>query len=120
MKKVVVIISASVVIFVLITSALSASMSEETPNHTEWIAKILKDIQTIKVGTSRKQLLEKFTTEGGLFSRTWRTYGYRECPLIKVNVEFEPVGAPEEKHKESHDDKIIKISKPYLEETILD
>jgi hypothetical protein len=47
------------------------------------------------------------------------TYVYRECPLIKVNVEFEPVGAAGQQ-KESPDDKITKISKPYLEEMVLD
>src|SRR2546423_14294145 len=120
MKKIVLIVSAMVVLLVIIASAMTAPMSSKTLNNTEWVAKTLKEIQTIKVGMTRKELLEKFTTEGGLSSRTWRTYVYRECPLIKVDVELEPVGASEEKRKESPDDKIIKISKPYLEETVLD
>lgn len=120
MRKVVLILSAMVVTFAIITSVLTAPMSSKTSNNTEWIARTLKEIQTIKVGMTRKELLAKFTTEGGFSSRTWQKYVYRECPLIKVDVEFEAVGASEDKMKESPDDKITKISKPYLEETILD
>jgi hypothetical protein len=113
------IVSAVVVIFVIIASAMTAPMSSKTSNNTEWLTKTLKEIQTIKVGMTRKELLEKFTAEGGFSSRAWRTYAYRECTLIKVDVEFEPAGASEPQ-KENPDDKITKISKPYLEQTVLD
>ena len=63
--------------------------------HTEWIAKSLKEIETVKVGMTRGDLLKVFTEEGGISTRTWRRYVYRECRDIKVDVEFEPIGATE-------------------------
>jgi hypothetical protein len=39
--------------------------------HTRWVSKSLREIQTIKIGMTRGQLTKAFTTEGGLSSRTW-------------------------------------------------
>jgi hypothetical protein len=95
-------------------------------DHTEWIARSLKEMQTIKVGMTRRDLLMVFTTEGGLSTRTGRIYVYRECPNIKVDVEFNPVGPPggtgteEISPMESADDVITRISRPYLARSILD
>jgi len=64
---------------------------------------------------SRKELLKVFKIEGGISTRTSRRYVYRECRYIKVDVEFEPVEAKEDKSTEYPSDRIIKISKPFLE-----
>ena len=69
---------------------------------------------------TRAELLTVFNEEGGLSTRTWRRYAYRDCPYIKVDVEFEVVGEPIAGLSESPKDKIIKISKPFLERMILD
>ena len=45
-------------------------------------------------GMTRADLLKVFTTEGGLSTGLNRTYVYRECQYIKVDVDFEPVGRP--------------------------
>lgn len=87
---------------------------------TELVALWLKEIQTIKGGMTRKQLLEAFTTEGGLSSRTWRTYVYRRCPYIKVDVEFKPVRSESDKFSEMPEDLITRISRPYLQWPIMD
>ena len=86
----------------------------------EFVALWLKEIQTIKVGMTRKQLLEAFTTEGGLSSRTWRTYVYRRCPYIKVDVDFKPVGNENDQLGQKPEDVITKISRPYLQWPIMD
>ena len=83
--------------------------------HTKWIAKSLMEMQTIKVGMTRAQLLKVFTTEGGVSSRQWRRYVYRECPYIKVDVQFRPVGKSNYPHAQSRNDVITKISQPFLE-----
>ena len=83
-------------------------------------------MQKIKVGMTREDLLKVFTTEGGLFTDLNRTYVYRECPYIKVDVEFEPAGSPARDADgrvtlvEANEDVIKNISKPYLEWMILD
>lgn len=88
---------------------------------TKWIAKSLSEMQTVKVGMTRAQLTKVFTTEGGLSAREWRRYVYRECSYIKVDVEFKPVGTSKKyPHAESRNDVITKISKPFLEWSIMD
>jgi RNA polymerase sigma factor (sigma-70 family) len=87
---------------------------------TAWIEKSLKEMQTVTVGTTREELLKVFTTEGGLSSRLHQTFVYRECPYIKVDVEFKPIEEPNKKLKANPKDTIIKISKPYLEWSIGD
>jgi hypothetical protein len=98
----------------------SASKSQPADEHTEWIARSLKEIETVKVGMTRADLQRVFKEEGGLSTRTWRRYVYRDCPYIKVDVEFEPVGEPQNRTSQDPGDKITKISKPFLEWSILD
>ena len=110
---------------VLIAATFSATPRSQTHqgelSHTEWVAQSLKEIETIKVGMTRADLLKVFAEEGGLSTRTWRQYAYRKCPYIKVAVEFEPVGEKEPSvFAENSKDKITKISKPFIEWQILD
>ncbi len=88
--------------------------------HSEWVARSLSAIQNLKVGMTRRDLLKLFTVEGGQSNRTSRTYVFRECPYIKVDVGFEPVGAPQDKLKENMEDRIVRVSKPYLEQSVID
>ena len=118
-------ITASLVL-VLTVSILVAQSPQKSQGQTEWIADSLKEMQKIKVGMTRADLLKVFTTEGGLSSGLRRTFVYRECPYIKVDVEFEPVGRPARDADgrvtivEADEDVISKISKPYLEWMIID
>lgn len=111
----------AVTILAAIVICFSGVLAQQ-PNgakHTEWVEGVLKDIQTVKVGMTRGQMLKIFDEEGGLSTRIWRTYVYRDCPYIKVDFEFEPRGNPKS-HSEFPADVIIKISKPYLEYEIVD
>lgn len=118
-------ITASLVL-VLTVSILPAQSPQKSQGQTEWIAESLKEMQKIKVGMTRADLLKVFTTEGGLSSSLHRTFVYRECPYIKVDVEFEPVGRPARDTDgrvtlvEADEDVISKISKPYLEWMVID
>lgn len=84
---------------------------------TLWIDKVLREISTIRAGMSRKDLLKVFREEGGLSTRTQRTYVFRECPYIKVDAVFSAVGGG---LSESDEDKLISISRPYLAYSIMD
>ena len=116
------------VLFALVVSvsALSLKHSQRAQQPTEWIAKSLKEMEQLKPGMTRADLLKVFTTEGCLSTGLNRTYVYRECPYIKVDVEFEPVGRPARDAEgrvtlvEADEDVIKKVSKPYLEWSILD
>jgi hypothetical protein len=93
-----------------------AAQSQIDWRHTRWIDGTLRSIQKVKVGIERFELLEVFTEEGGIATTSQRMYVYRQCPLIKVDVEF----AASSRGKELPTDKIVKISRPYLEWTHTD
>jgi hypothetical protein len=93
---------------------------------TEWIAKSLKEIETIKVNMTRRDLMRVFTEEGGLSTRLYQNFVYRRCPFIKVHVEFRAAGRTS-KDKDGRfralsdeRDLIKSISKPFLEWSIGD
>ena len=104
----------------LITSTLYAEDIKFDQDLTQKIQKIIENINTIKPGMTRADLLKIFTTEGGLSTHTWRRYVYQSCPYIKVDVEFKPAGNIAETLQESSDDIIVKISQPFLEFSIYD
>jgi hypothetical protein len=69
---------------------------------------------------TREGLLKVFKEEGTLSTRTRRRSIYRECPTIKVDVEFEPLEAGEEPLTEYPSDRITKISRPFQKWPITD
>jgi hypothetical protein len=82
---------------------------------TAWIAKLLRQIETIQPGMKRKDLPPTLTTEGGMSTRDQQTYVSSECPYIKVNVRFRPVGKGPWLLNGSPEDIIESMSKPYLD-----
>jgi len=126
MRKFALVAVASLFALVISVSALSVRSSQGSQEQTEWIAKSLKEMEKIKVGMTRTDLLKVFTTEGGLSTGLNRKYVYRQCLYIKVDVVFEPIGRPARDAQgrvtliEADDDMIKEISKPYLEWEILD
>src|SRR6266513_3414081 len=52
--------------------------------HTQWVGNVLAWIATIKLGMTRSDLLRVFTTEGGLSTRTHRTYVLKQFRLSKL------------------------------------
>jgi hypothetical protein len=98
--------------------------SQIDQEHTKWIDHVMRTISTIKPGMTRKDLLGMLTGEGGISTRTQRRYVYKHCPYIKLDVEFSPTEQPDDagqaEYYESPDDKIVKISRPYLEYSIMD
>lgn len=83
--------------FSLTSSSLCAAAESQSFSQTEhaaWLARVLEQMLTIKPGMTRSQLLEVFTTEGGIYTGLHRKFVSRECPFIKVDVRFEAVGRP--------------------------
>ena len=96
------------------------SRNVATDEHTQWIAQSIVEIQHVKAGMTREELLKTFTTEGGISNRLHRVYVYRGCPYIKVKVEFSPIGKAGNFIDEKLEDKIKSISEPFLQFTISD
>jgi hypothetical protein len=116
---------ASLVVLAACSSPPKARDSD-TPDHVAWVVGALKQMQTVRPGMTRANLVEVFRTEGGLFTGLRRTYAYRGCPYVKVDVEFQAVGRPPRDQEgrvtlvEAPNDVIASISKPYLEWSITD
>ena len=113
----------------LFAAALGVSVSsqahafadpESCPEQVGWVAKVMEEMETIKVGDTRKSLLRVFTTEGGLSTSLEHTYVSQDCPLFKIDVKFHTTGRPErdpdgrETSVESDEDIITALSRPYL------
>lgn len=101
--------------------AVAQSEHHKTPSgfdqeHAAWVASVLRATQTIKVGMTRADLMKIFTTEGGLSTSSQRTYVYRECPLIKVDVKF----SVSSHDQELPTDKVAEVSRPYLAWSVMD
>ncbi len=92
------------------------------PDHdlTRRISAALTECQKIKPGMTRAELLKEFITEGGLSTAAHRTYVYRDCPYIKVDVDFTPSDHNQKPVEEQLTDVISKISPPYLQWSISD
>lgn len=88
--------------------------SEPADQHHQWLRNCLAEIEQIKIGSTREDLLQVFKESGGFWFRTSGTYIYRKCPYILLDVEFKLIA---DKHDRSHGrptDTITKLSKPYL------
>jgi hypothetical protein len=79
----------------------------------------LSEIRSIQIGSTRADLLKLFTEDGGISERWRRRFVYRKCLMVKVDVDFAPQNNPND-FVERPDDRIVKISKPYLERMSLD
>jgi hypothetical protein len=83
-------------------------------------------MESIRPGVTREELMRVFRTEGGLSTGLHRTFVSRECPYFKVDVEFRAVGRPDRDSdgrvtlEEDARDIIVKISRPYLQFSIVD
>jgi hypothetical protein len=88
--------------------------------HTQWLASVLRWTYDVKPVTTRRNLLRVYAEEGGLSTRTQRTYVLKGCPYIKVDVKFLPVGNVQDGLTQDPNDKIQEISKPYLDYSIMD
>lgn len=124
-------------VFVLLASAAigganalhaspTGNQGQSSQVHVEWVAEVLKQMQTIKPGMTRQTLLRVFTTEGGLFTGLQRTFVSRDCPYFKVDVEFQAVGRANRDENgrvtlvEDNKDIILKVSTPYLQFSVMD
>jgi hypothetical protein len=112
------------------SNVLQASPIEEqgksSQDHMAWVAEVVKRMETIKPGMTRKKLFTVFRTEGGLSTGLQRTFVSRDCPYFKIDVEFQAVNRQNREESgrvtlvEINEDIILKISKPYLQFSAMD
>lgn len=85
-----------------------------TQELSQWIGSSLLQIERIQVGMTRADVEKLFMSDGGISTRYRQTYVFRECPYIKIDVEFAPTEAEGGALPVRPTDRITVISKPYL------
>jgi len=92
----------------------------QTETSCGWIESQLSEINNIKAGSTRADLEKLFNHDGGITELSALRYVYKKCPYIKVEVEFEDYMKFRKPGSQSPSDRIVRISKPYLEHPFLD
>jgi len=96
--------------------------AETNKDGTVWVQKCLADFQTIKVGMTRSQVESKFTHDGGLYTPGEARFTHPTCPYFKIDVDFDFQRNPTDQGRaiEGKDDKVIRVTKPYIENPATD
>ena len=97
------------VAIILLPLALFANSPQYDADLTKKMEKVIREVEQIKVGMTRAELLKVFTTEGGISNAKHRTYAHRSCPYIKVDVDFALSEPKQNVIEERPMDTIIKI-----------
>jgi hypothetical protein len=115
------------VVFGLLAILPSCSTKGPAPHRPwkdpKWLAECIKESATIKVGSTRAELLKVYTESGGISQREHGRFVYRKDDLIFVEVDFEPIGKHENPNTSDitePTDKITKITKPAFGPAIID
>ncbi len=105
----------------------SAQHEQCSRGHEAWVGQVLQEMETVKTGMTRAELLRIFTTEGGLSTGLNRRFVSRDCPYFKVVMSnLGPWAGQIETATirvtlvEDPRDVIVKISQPFLEYSIKD
>jgi len=85
-------------------------------NIIPFMEKCLFDFSTIKVGVTRATLENQFKTNSA-YSPTNVTFIHPQCSYFHIDVEFQVKRDPAEQNRAilGKDDKVIHVSKPYIE-----
>jgi hypothetical protein len=99
------------------SKTLSTAQCDQT--HAQWIEERYREATSIKEGMTIAELQKVFTEDGGLQSFPGRRYILKSCMWIKIDVELDiPQG--DKQFPPGANVRIKKVSKPYLEQMILD
>jgi hypothetical protein len=109
-------------------TALSSSPDDSgsSSDHVAWVGESLKRMMTVRPGMNREQLMRVFSTEGGISMVLQRTFVSRDCPYFKVDVTFHrakgfDANASQDQWMQERDDDLIdRVSRPYLQFSIMD
>ncbi len=99
---------------------LNADNNQVDENNCKFIEKSMEEVSTLKVGMKRKNLLKMFHQDSGISGVMDQRSVYEKCEFIKINVKFELTEKNKNFSADNPEDKIIEISKSYLEHPFYD
>jgi hypothetical protein len=98
--------------------------AKRTPNKecAAWVSKCLTDFQSIKPGMTRGEIQKKFPMDGGVQDFSLIRFAHPECDYFKIDVEFDSKRNANDQNRAINDsnDKVTKVSKPYIETPYMD
>jgi len=98
------------------------SKSQSNNDSTQWVESCLKDFEFVKVGMTRSQVESKLSKDGGLHTASQVHFVHPACRYFKIDVEFEfkRDAADQNRAIKGKDDRVTKVSKPYIERPFSD
>jgi hypothetical protein len=99
--------------------AIVGQSPSESEDATKTIRHALDVIAKLKVGGTRADVERDFVPDGGLQALPASRYVYKGCGFIKIEVEFRAKSGHLSMDS-SPSDRVVHISKPYLEYPVAD
>ena len=83
----------------------------------EWVRKSMTDLTSIKPDMTRAQVDKLLPMDGGLQDYVTVRYIHPDCPFFKIDVAFNVNRNHEDQGRivPAPDDKVVTVSKPYIE-----
>ena|SRR5215831_13285203 len=105
--------------WVILTSGVLLVHAQKATEQCHAITEVLQVVNGLKPGASRAQLEKAFLLDGGMQFAGHTRYVFRTCHYIKLDVIFAGDGIDRRTELLSTD-KIVNVSKPYLDFPVTD
>ena len=110
-------------LFIWTSCAQSDNAQKDTgENHVKWVTKCLMDFDSIKPGMTREEIAKRFPMDGGLQAVSSVRFTHPSCRYFKMDVEFDFKRDATDQNRaiKRKNDKVTKVSKPYIERPYID
>ncbi len=64
-------------------------MPPKRDEYTAWVYECMKEMEAVRVGMTREDLLKVFREQGGLSGPPRGNFYYRRCPYFLIGAEFD-------------------------------
>ena len=81
----------------------------------KWLEARLKEVESVKVGSTYAEVVKVFHRDGGLSSAKSHRFVLVLCPFLKIDVEFEDKPGVKVGHPVPATAKVVSVSKSYFE-----
>ena len=88
--------------------------ADKSSIYKKWLEDRIAEIQSITAGTTRGKVNQLLCQNGGLSTANAAIYSHRDCEVLKVRIEFEPISDEPVKFPFNENDKVKAVSKPYF------
>ena len=96
---------------------LSPEEFDRLQERNAWLDSCIAEFAKAKVGMTRTEIDSIFSQDGGLHGFQYVRYRNPDCDYFKIDITYAPANPSDSdgRHLPSPNDRVAKISKPYLE-----